>query len=385
MEGEHFLALDFGSGQITATLAVYDENTNTFRIRYSTRVQCPSVSACYILDFNRTVQTLGFLLEDIRQYTDNTPTVVVGLRGDFLSFRRAGGFLSITRDNHVIMERDVRAVLDSSIPPNLGDSLEVVDLLPQCFTLDGKTGIHNPIGLTARCLEAETFVSAGPKTHLQNINRVMEAVGYEDFEAVPTVLALCDTLLKPEEKQAGVLLLDIGEENSSAALYHKGMLEAAWETPTGAGLITREVADILQNDLKDAQKVLREYTYGDDEIMDEVLDESAEKLLRTLHKEWIQTLSFVKYPPSHLVLTGGGAGPAVKNAAKRVLGVRRTRTAIHDYLSADSIADLAPSFTSALSLALYSQRHGGHTRQSPVAQHSLQGFFNKMLAKIGLN
>ncbi len=385
MEGEHFLALDFGSGQIAATLAIYDERTNTCRVRYSTRVQCPSVSACYILDFNRTVNTLAHLLEDVGQYTDEVPTVVVGLRGDFLSFRRAGGFLSITRDNHVITERDVRAVLDSSIPPNLGDTLEVVDLLPQCFTIDGKTGLQNPIGLTARCLEAETFVSAGPKTHLQNINRVLEAVGYEEFEAVPTILALCDTLLKPEEKKTGVLLLDIGQQNCSAALYHKGMLEAAWENPIGADMIAQEVADMLQNELKDAQKVLQEYTYGDDEIMDDMLDEAAEKLLRALHKEWVQTLSYVKYPPAQLVLTGGGASTAIKNAAKRVLGVRRTRTATHDHLSADTTEDLAASYTSALSLALYSQRHGGHTRQSTAPERGIQGFFNKMLAKIGLN
>ena len=385
MENEHFLALDFGSGQISATLAVYDERTNTFRVRCSSRVQCPSVNTCYILDFERTVQSLNRLLEEMAEYTPATPTVVVGLRGDFLSFRRAGGFLPISRENHLITERDVRDVLDSSIPQNLSQELEVVDLLPQSYTIDGKTGFQNPVGLAARCLEAETFVSAGPKTHLQNINRVMAAVGYEEFEAVPTILALCDSLLKPEEKTSGVLLLDIGAQHSSAALYHKGMLEAAWETAIGADCITQEVANILQNDFAEAQQVLRDYTYGDDEIIDDVLDEAAENLLKTLHKEWVQTLSYVKYPPSHLVLTGGGASTAIKNAAKQVLGVRRTRTATHEHLSADAAENLAPAYTSALSLALYSERHGGHVRREEPAPGILQGFFDKVLAKIGLN
>lgn len=385
MEGEYFLALDFGSGQISATLAVYDERTNTLRVRASSRVQCPSVNACYILDFERTVHALSRLLSEMSEYTPTTPTLVVGLRGDFLSFRRAGGFLPISWENPTITEKDVRNVLDNSIPQNLGTELEVVDLLPQSYTIDGKTGFQNPVGLSARCLEAETFISAGPKTHLQNLNRVIAAAGYEEFEAVPTILALCDGLLKPEEKNAGVLLLDIGGQNSSAALYHKGMLEAAWETPLGADMITQEVADILQNDFQEAQKVLAEYTYGDDEIIDDVLDEAAEKLMKALHREWVQTLGYVKYPPSHLVLTGGGASTAIKNAAKQVLGVRRTRSATYDHISADAAEYLAPAYTSALSLALYSERHGGHVHSEETAPNRLQGFFDKVLAKIGLN
>lgn len=380
---EHFLALDFGSEQISAVLTVYDEETHTCRVRYATRRNCPSVNACYILDFDKTVRCLSELLAEMNDYIPFTPTVVVGLRGNFLSFRRTGGFVAVSGKDQIITPHDVRAALDNSIPENLSDTLEVVDLLPQSYTVDGKVGVQNPVGLTGNCLEAETFLSCGLRTHLTNLNRVMAAVGYEEFEAVPTVLALCSSLLKPEEKKASVLLLDIGLQNMSAALYHKGMLEGAWELPFGAEIIIQEVATILQNEPDEARELLKDYKYGDDEVLDDVLDEAANKLLKKTQKELVQSLCYIKYPPHQIVLTGGGADIPLKNAAKNILQAKRVRLASHDDLIADSEDMLAPAYTSALSLTLYSQLHGGHLR-SPAREPSA-GFFQKLLAKFGLN
>ncbi len=383
---QNFIALDFGSGQITSVLTIYDENTGTCRVRHALHEKCSSVSACYVLDFQKTVQSLIRLLGQMNEYISFTPTVVVGLRGNFLSFRRCGGFLPIADSSGLIKDKDVRLVLDQSIPPDLPENLEVVDLLPQSYSVDGKTGIQNPVGLVGNCLEAETFVSLGLSSHLKNLSRVLAAAGCEDFEAVPTVLALCENLIKPEEKQTGVLLLDIGGANSSAAIYHKGMLEDALELSIGAEYIVQEVADILQNDLKSTQALLKEYAYGDDEIMDEVLDDAAHKLIKQIQKELRQSLSYIKYGAPQAVLTGGGANLAIKNAVKSVLGPRRVRLAAHDDMIADSEDLLSPSYTSALSLALYSQKHGG---ASAAASSSLRskaaGLFEQMLAKLGLN
>lgn len=383
MTTPHFLALDFGSGRITAVLTAYDEATGTCRVRHALRETCPAVSACYILDFDTARRALERVFEQMNEFVTFSPTVSVGLRGDFLSYRRSGGFQPVENKNRIITDKDIQAALDNSIPPTLDEDLEVVDLLPQSYTIDGKTGVLNPVGLAGCCLDVETFLSCGLATHLNNLNRVMAAAGCEDFEAVPAVLALCSSLLKPEEKQNGVLLLDIGAQNSSAAMYYKGFLESAWEMPFGADLIIQEVTNVLQNEPEETRALLKDYSYGDDEILDDVLDEAAIKLLCAVKKELLRSLSYLKHPPSQVVLTGGGAGIAVKNTAKSVLGARRARIAAHDGLIADNEDMLLPAYTSALSVALYSQQHGGNTGTLVKAKD--EGFFNRMLAKLGLN
>ncbi len=379
---ESFIALDFGSGQISAVLTTYDENTGTCRVRHAARKRCPSISACYILDFDHTVRAVAGLLQEMSEYADLNPTVVVGLRGEFISFRRSSGYHTLD-PQQVISEKDIQTIMDEAFPKNLGEELEVVHFFSQCFILDGKAGVK-PLGLSGNWLEAETFVSCALRGPLNNLNRVMAAVGYEDFEGVPTILALCDTLLKPEEKQARTLLLDIGTQHSSAALYQKGVLETAWEIPLGTESISQEVAEVLQNELDESKALLRNYEYGEDEVLDDVLDEAAKNLMRKLHKEFTQSLAYVKHPPQQIVLTGGGANIPLKNAAKTILTARRVRLATHDNLIADSEDLLAPAYTSALSLALYSQRHGDRPSHAP-SSNRLQGLFDKVLAKLGLN
>lgn len=379
---QSFIALDFGSGQISAVLTTYDDKTGTCRVRHATHKKCPSVSACYILDFDRTVQTVGELLQELSEYAQLNPTVVVGLRGEFVTFRRSSGYLTLD-PQQVITERDLQAVLDEAFPKDLSEELEVVHVLPQCFILDGKPGVK-PVGLSGNWLEVETFVSCVLRGPLNNLNRVMATVGYEDFEGVPSLLTLCDSLLKNEEKQARTLLLDVGLQHSSAALYQKGILEAAWEIPFGDECIAQEVAEVLQNELAETKSILKNYEYGEDEVLDDVLDEAAKNLLRKFHKEFTQSLSYVKHPPQQIVLTGGGAHIPLKNAAKSVLNARRVRIATHEDLIADSADLLAPGYTSALSLALYSQTHGDRPLR-PATPNRLQGLFDKVLAKFGMN
>ena len=112
--------------------------------------------------------SVSAVLRQLCEAASFAPTVVVGLRGGFLSFRRSGGTQSIESKNSVITSKDVRAALDNSVPESLDENLEVVNLLPQSFTIDGKTGIQKPEGLVGNFLEAETFLSCALSTHLNN-------------------------------------------------------------------------------------------------------------------------------------------------------------------------------------------------------------------------
>ena len=99
--------------------------------------------------------------------------------------------------------------------------------------------------------------------------------------------------------------------------------------------------------------------------------------------EYVFILVSLKYAPSLVVLTGGGSGLHVKNAAQKALGVRRAKLAGLDHLIADGEEMLAAQYTSALALALHSQQHGGRKLSSPKEKAS--GLLDRMLSKLGLN
>lgn len=379
----NILALDFGSGKITAVLSAYDDETGTLRIRRTLTQPCDCVNACVVLDLQQAQEAVNKIFADISEYVTFNPSVIVGLRGGFLSFKRASGFKNTDGRNRIISNRDIADAVNNSVPRNISDTLEVIDVLPQIYTIDGQTGIKNPRGMEGFGLEVETFISFAVITQLNNLNRVLCECECPDYTVLPSVICLGETLLRTEEKNNNTLLLDIGGNNSSALLYHKGIIVDGWELPIGAEMIVQEVADVLQNDLASTRATLTQYEYGDDEIIDDVLDEAAKNMLRAIKKELLQSLPFIKYPPVWAVLSGGGSSLSVREAAKSIFSLRKARLAAYDDLISDSEEADQPTFSTAIALTLHSLEREA---LAPAPVHPKEeSFLGGLLAKLGLN
>lgn len=376
------LSLDFYGGEIIAALAALDEETDTLRIRHLSRRPCRAFAGAFVRDMQGAQEELSKVFAEISKYVSFNPSVVVGLRGNFLSFKRSSGFKSVDSRNKVIGTREMEEAVHTSIPLNLSDTLEVVDVLPQFYSLDGNTGIKNPKGMVGAILEVETFLSLGMASHLSNLNQVFSNCECNEYQVVPTSVAIGETLLSADEKQAGVLLWDIGNGLSSGVLYYKGILMGGWELPFGTDRLVEAAADLLQNDADTTREILQEYESGSDVIIDEILEDAAEKLLTDTVKELRQSLPFLQYPASRLVLCGDGANKSVLKAAKKVFGVRKARLGAFENLIADCPADL-PVYCGALALIRHALDR--ETKQLGVAKAKETGLLDGILDKLGLS
>ncbi len=376
------LSLDFYGGEIHTVLASLDEETDTLRIRHIWRRPCRSFSGAFVRDMQGAHEELAKVFEDVSKYVSFSPSVVVGLRGNFLSFKRSSGFKSVDSRNRIIGEREMNEAERNSIPVNLSDTLEVVDILPQSYTIDGNIGIKNPKGMSGFTLEVETFLSLAMISHLNNLNHIFSSCECNEYLVLPSSVAEGETLLSAEEKSAGTLLLDIGGQSSSCLLYHKGTLMDGWELPFGMDRLLEKAADLLQNDLETTREILSSYEPESDEIMDEILEDAAEKLLTDIMKELRQSLSYLKYPPLRLVLCGSGADKILLQTAKKTLGVRKARIGIFENLIADCPAE-HPAYCGALALLRHALDR--ETKQLSVSKEETPGLLDGILAKLGLN
>ena len=188
--------------------------------------------------------------------------------------------------------------------------------------------------------------------------------------------------MRPEEKKNTTLFLDIGGTNTSALLYHKGSILQGWEMPLGAEIIVQEVADVLQSDLDSTRKTLSQYEYGDDEIVDDVLDEASKKLMKAIKKELLNSVDYLKFPPTSAVLSGGGTGESVREAAKNVLNLRKARLAVCEDLIPDAEGKEAV-FATVIALT-----HHYLERETTEAVHSAKkedSFLGGLLSRFGFN
>ncbi len=376
------LSLDFYGGEIIAALAAQDEETDTLRIRCLFRRPSRSFSGAFVRDMLGAREELSKVFEEVSGYVSFSPSVVVGLRGNFLSFKRSSGFKSIDSRSRVIGSREMDEAARTSVPLNLSDTLEVVDILPQFYSLDGNIRIKNPRGMIGSILEVETFLSFATVSHLDNLNQVFSDCECNEYQIMPSSVATGETLLTPEEKQAGVLLLDISSHMTSALLYHKETLMAGWELSFGTDRLLEAAADLLQNDLETTRETLRGYEPGSDEIIDEIVEDSAEKFLTAAIKELRQSLPFLQHPPVRLVICGSGANKIVLKAAKKIFAVRKARIGAFENLIADCPAD-DPAYCGALGLIRHALDR--ENKQLGVAKAKEPGLLDGILDKLGLS
>ena len=374
------LSLDFYGQGITAALASVDEKTDTLRIRHVLRQYSHAFSGGFVRELSAAREAVGRVFKDMDPYVQGNVSVVVGVRGSFLSFRRGTGFSYIQARNHVIRPGDIEEAIQRSLPDSLDETLEVLDILPQTYSIDEQPGVISPLGMAGCSLEAVTFISLGVASPLANLNRVLSDCGCEDYQVLPAVISLGETLLTDAEKGNCALLLDIGENGTSAILYHKDMLAEAWELPLGLEQVAETMADLLGNDMDATRHLLR--TYEPDPIMDEVLEDSARALVKALHKELVQSLTYIQHPPTHLVLCGQMAQPALLKLLKTTLGTRKARLGGFNHLIADCDAE-NPAYHGALALLQHALAR--EQAQLGVAQVKEEGILGNLLAKLGLN
>ncbi len=378
-----FLAIDFYGNELIAVIAVFDDETDSLRVRHALRRPCKSFSGAFVRDMEGAKQELAAVFEEIAEYTSNSLSVVVGLRGSFLSFKRSSGFHSIASRNRIIGMHEIEAALQNSVPTTLSDTLHVLDILPQSYTVDGNIGIINPKGMSGFTLEVETFLSLAVVTHLNTLDSVFSACGCREYLPLPSIIAQGDQLIRPEEQQAGCLLLDIGQNLSSALMYHKGSLVEAWEIPFGKDRIAEALAELLQNDLDTARDVLKTYEPGTDEIIDEVLEDASGKLLVSIKKELLQSLIYLQHPSSQLILCGSAANKTLLKACKNTFNARKARLAAPENLVTDCGDADQPSYAGALSLISNALLRESH--ELGATPEKSTGIIDGLLDKLGIN
>jgi cell division protein FtsA len=117
----------------------------------------------------------------------------------------------------------------------------VIDVLPQDFSVDNEKGIHNPIGMAGVRLEANFHIITGNIAAAKNIVKCVEGAGMRVENLILEPLASADSVLSWEEKEAGVVLVDIGGGTTDVAIFKEGIIRHTAVIPFGGNIITEDI------------------------------------------------------------------------------------------------------------------------------------------------
>ena len=191
-------------------------------------------------------EAFGAIDAAIRQAEDafqgDIDEVYVNIVGQQLKTLTAKGERYIG-ESRIVSEEDVDFMFKQVKRLELPEGYKIYHVAPQLFTIDHEAGIPNPVGMTGEKMEAEFKLLVAPALYENNVNLCFERAGIKIQKSMIDPLASSEILLSDDEKEAGVVLLDIGGGTTKMAVYRDGVLCYSSLIPFGGNVITHDIKE----------------------------------------------------------------------------------------------------------------------------------------------
>jgi cell division protein FtsA len=322
----------------------------------------------------------------------------IGVTGRHISSMNSKGTIAITRPDMMVRADDLKRALDVALNVKIPPEQKILHVIPRTYKLDGHE-VKNPVGMNGAELEIEVHLITASVSSVQNLTKVIKSLGVNIDDLVLEPLASAEAVLAEEEKQAGVLIADMGGGTTDIAvikdgsIYHTSVLPAAGHQITSdivAGMgLTYELADEMKKkygtlvptgEEEDAEKTVGDNGHNVNfRALCEIMQARVEEILRLI----VLDLPSEKYAgliPSGIVLTGGCANiPGIAEMAEKLtkLPVRIGAPIALSGVKVEALGN--PAYATSVGLILWSMKNKGTSNWFSKRKGFL-GFIDQILA-----
>jgi len=170
-------------------------------------------------------------------------TVNVGIAGQHIRSHQQRNMLTRHDRQTEISREDVDRLRTEifRVPQQAG--YEIINVLAQDYIVDGEKDITNPVGMSGITLEGMFHVITGSVGAIMNIKRCVERANLEIEGLTLEPLASAQAVLGEDEKEAGVVLVDIGGGTTDVAIFHQNIIRHTAVIPLGGNVITHDIQE----------------------------------------------------------------------------------------------------------------------------------------------
>ena len=265
----------------------------------------------------------------------------VSINGSHILSVKTDGMIAVGALDHEINREDLLRIEDVATVGKIPANREILEVVPHSYRLDGQDNIKDPLGMTGTRLEIRANVVSALAPHLHNLQKSAEMAKVDAHTIVPSVLAGAKAVLKEQQLENGVAVIDLGASTTGVAVFEEGDLQYVGIVPVGGANITNDLAIGLKTDPEVAEKVKVTHAVATgrssseglsvkdgDEVrtfntsdIDEIVEARLEEIFEAIEHE-LKKAGRAGQLPSGVVLIGGGANmKKIAEFAKEKLGL----------------------------------------------------------------
>lgn len=239
------VGLDIGTTKIACFVGRKNEH-GKIEILSMGKSDSLGVSRGMVSNIERTVQSILAAVAETQSRVEgdlHISNVNVGIAGQHIKSLQHRGIHTRTNLTDEISQKDIDALIDDMYRLVMQPGEEIIHVLPQEYIVDNEQGIKDPIGMSGVRLEANFHIITGHVYAAMNINKCVQKAGLEVRETILEPLASAEAVLSVEEKEAGIVLVDIGGGTTDIAIFHDGIIRHTAVIPFGGNIITEDIKE----------------------------------------------------------------------------------------------------------------------------------------------
>jgi cell division protein FtsA len=407
------VGLDIGTTKICAIIASLEPD-GRINVLGLGKAENEGMARGTVTHIEKTVHSIQQAVQNAEiQSGIKVRAVNVGIAGDHIQSFQSRGVISISNPENEITRKDVERLLQDTKRVALPQDRRIIHVIPQEFVVDGQDGIYDPVGMAGVRMEANVHIITGSITAVQNIYKCVERAGLEVNDLILEPLASSYAVLDTEEKEVGIVLVDIGGGTTDIAIFEDRTIRHTAVLAIAGKKVTEDIRKGLGILNEDAERMKREHGYAflpeivhdmpitlrgiggrkpleiSRSLLCNIIQPRMEEILEIVALE-IKRSGYSKHLHSGVVMTGGGSlikGTA--SLAREILGMP-VKIGIPSGFAGGLVAEVEnPMYSTCVGLVMQGIRNlragaydeGGTRESNSLMQrtfHSIKQFFNEL-------
>lgn len=236
-------AVDIGTTKIVSIVGKKTEN-GKIEILGLSKAPSNGVKRGVVINIDETVRSIQTTVRDVQQRTGiGFSEAFVGIAGLHITSMKNRGYIMRDSFDNEIREEEVARLKNDMYKINIAPGQQIIHVIPQSFIVDEETGISNPVGMCGKRLEANFHIVIGQIASAQNIGRCMGRANLKVKNLMLEPLASAEAVLTDDEREAGVVLVDIGGGTTDVAVYYDNVIRHTAVIPLGGNAVTSDIKE----------------------------------------------------------------------------------------------------------------------------------------------
>lgn len=243
LASELVVGLDIGTTKIAAIVGRRNE-FGKVEILGIGKTESLGVSRGVVVNIEQTVASIRAAVAIAADKANvDIGEVIVGIAGQHIKSMQHRGMITRQSLEDEVSQKDVDHLIDNMHRLVMSPGEEIIHVIPQEYIIDSESGIKNPIGHAGIRLEGNFHIITGQVSAVKNIFKCVNRAGLETVDLHLEPLASADAVLSDEEKEAGVVLVDIGGGTTDVAIFYDGIIRHTAVIPFGGNIITDDIKE----------------------------------------------------------------------------------------------------------------------------------------------